>query len=111
LTDFDVKVARSASDVGHLKGSAETLVKEGQPVGGQFTVNAGEIVYVGHFGLDCGAEPFLWRQYLQDRQQFERYVGGFRAAFPFVEQVPVQYRLFSTSVFGKPFGLANPTVP
>ncbi len=110
LTGFDVKVARSAADVSHIKGSKDNLLKDGTPIGGTFTVGAGEAVYVGHFGLDCGAEPFLWRNYLESREDFERYVRGFREKFPFMKQVPTQYRLFSTQLFGRPFSLANPTV-
>ena len=78
LTAFDVKVARSVTDVVHIKGSKDNLVKDGKPVGGTFTVNPGEIVYIGHFGLDCGAEPFLWRTYIDGRMDFEKYIGGFR---------------------------------
>ena len=110
LTAFDVKVARSMTDVAHIKGSKDNLIKDGKPVGGTFTVNPGEIVYVGHFGLDCGAEPFLWRNYIQSREDFERYVAGFREKYPFAKQVPVQYRLFSTDIFGRPFTLKDPTV-
>lgn len=110
LTAFDVKVARSVSDVAHIKGSKDTLIKDGKPVGGTFTVNPGEIVYVGHFGLDCGAEPFLWRNYIEGRDDFEKYIDGFREKFPFVKHVPVQYRLFSTQLFGNPYTLKDPTV-
>lgn len=110
LTGFDVKVARSAVDVSHIKASKDHLLKDGKPTGGTFTVGAGEAVYVGHFGLDCGAEPFLWRNYLESREDFEKYVRGFREKFPFMKPVPVQYRLFSTQLFGRPFSLPNPTV-
>lgn len=110
LTAFDVKIARSATDVSHIVGSKENLIKDGKPVGGTFMVNPGEIVYVGHFGLDCGAEPFLWRNYIESREDFEKYISGFRKKFPFVKQVPAQYRLFSTEVFGRPFALKDPTV-
>ncbi len=110
LTAFDVKVARSVSDVSHIKGSKDNLIKDGKPVGGTFTVNPGEVVYVGHFGLDCGAEPFLWRIYIDGQDDFEKYVGGFRQKFPFMKQVPVQYRLFSTQLFGHPFALKEPTI-
>ena len=110
LTAFDVKVARSVSDVAHIKGSKDNLIKEGKPVGGTFTVNPGEIVYVGHFGLDCGAEPFLWRYYIDDRSEFESYIDGFREKFPFVKDVPVQFRLVSTKMLGNPYVLDNPTV-
>jgi hypothetical protein len=110
LTAFDVKVARSVSDVAHIKGSKDNLIKDGKPVGGTFTVNPGEIVYVGHFGLDCGAEPFLWRSYIDGQESFEKYIGGFRQKFPFLKQVPAQYRLFSTRFFGNLFVLKEPTV-
>jgi hypothetical protein len=110
LTGFDVKLARSVSDVAHIKGSKDDLVQDGKPVGGIFTVNPGEIVYIGHFGLDCGAEPFLWRTYIDERRDFERYVDGFRNKFPFVKHVPVQFRLFSTQLFGNPYALTDPTV-
>lgn len=110
LTDFDVKIARSVSDVAHIKGSKDNLIKDGKPVGGTFTVNPGEIVYVGHFGLDCGAEPFLWRNYIEGREDFERYVDGFREKFSFVKHVPVQYRLFSTKLFGNPYTLKESTI-
>jgi hypothetical protein len=110
LTSFDVKVARSRTDVVHIKGSKDNLIKEGKPLGGSFAVNSGEIVYVGHFGLDCGAEPFLWRYYIDGREDFERYVEGFRQKYPFVKKVPVQYRLFSTQMFGNPFSLQISTV-
>lgn len=110
LTAFDVKIARSNTDVAHIKGSKENLVKDGKPVGGSFSVNPGEIVYVGHFGLDCGAEPFLWRYYIEGREEFEKYINGFRQKYPFVKNVPVQFRLFSTQTLGNPFSLQDPTV-
>jgi hypothetical protein len=110
LTAFDVKIARSQTDVAHIKGSKNNLIKDGHPVGGSFAVNPGEIVYVGHFGLDCAAEPFLWRYYIDGRGEFESYVAGFRKKFPFVKAVPVHYRLFSTRLLGNPYSLQDPTV-
>jgi hypothetical protein len=110
LTGFDVKVARSVSDVAHILGTRENLIKDGKPTGGTFTVNSGEVVYVGHFGLDCGAEPFLWRSYVDGQSEFERYIDGFRSKFPFAKQLPAHYRLFSTELFGRPFTLKEPIV-
>jgi len=110
LTAFDVKVARSATDVMHIKGTKDNLIKEGKSIGGVFTVNPGEIVYIGHFGLDCGAEPFLWRYYVDGRSEFENYVNGFRKKYPFVKDVPVQFRLFSTKILGRQYKLDKPTV-
>jgi len=110
LSAFDVKVASSKTDIAHIKGSKDNLIKDGKPLGGSFTVNPGEIVYIGHFGLDCGAEPFLWRYYIDGRKEFERYIKGFRQKYPFVKKVPVHFRLFSTQMFGNPFSLQEPTV-
>lgn len=110
LTAFDVKVARSKVDVAHINGSKDSLIKDGKSMGGTFTVNPGEVVYVGHFGLDCDAEPFLWRSYIDGRAAFEGYIGGFRKKFPFTKQVPAHYRLFSTSLFGGTFILKDPIV-
>jgi hypothetical protein len=110
LTAFDVKVARSTRDIMHIKGTNENLIKEGKSIGGTFNVNPGEIVYIGHFGLDCGAEPFLWRYYIDGRSEFESYIDGFRQKYPFVKNVPVQFRLFSTKMFGNPYALDKPTI-
>jgi hypothetical protein len=110
LAGFDVKIARSVSDVAHIIGSKDNLIKDGKPLGGSFTVNPGEIVYIGHFGLDCGAEPFLWRYYIDGREEFEKYIEGFRQKYPFVKSVPVQFRLFSTQLLGNPFSLQDTTV-
>ena len=110
LTAFDVKVARSTADVMHIKGTKDNLIKEGKPVGGIFTVKPGEIVYIGHFGLECSAEPFLWRYYIDGRSEFESYIDGFRKKYPFVKDIPVQFRLFSTKVLGNPYALDEPTV-
>ena len=110
LTAFDVKIARSMTDVAHIKGTEAYLIKDGKPEGGSFTVNPGEIVYIGHFGLDCGAEPFLWRYYIDGKVEFEKYITGFREKYPFAKQVPVQYRLFSTHLLGNQFSLQETTV-
>jgi len=110
LTAFDVKVARSMTDVVHINGSKDNLIKDSNPIGGSFTVQPGEIVYIGHFGLDCGAEPFLWRYFIDGREQFEKYTAGFREKYPFVKEIPVQFRLFSTKMFGGSYSLQNPTV-
>jgi hypothetical protein len=98
-------VARSSSDVVHLKGDAANLIKDKKSIGGTFTVAPGEIVYIGHFGLDCAKEPFLWRYYIEGRKDFDRYVAGFRKEFPFVQNKPVQFRLFSTIMFGQAYSL------
>ena len=110
LTAFDVKVARSATDVGHIKGDELNLLKDGKPLGGSFTVAPDKVTYIGHFGLDCGAEPFLWRYYLESRQEFERWIADLRNKFPFTGRLPAEFKLFETRAFGNPFALPGASV-
>ena len=110
LTDFDVKAARSETDILHIKSSKSSLNRKGKSIWGSFTVHPGEIVYIGHFGLDCGAEPFLWRYYIDGRSEFVSYIDGFRQKYRFLEDVPVQFRLFSTNTLGNPYAIDQPTV-
>lgn len=109
LTGFDVKVARSVRDVGHLKGDESNLLNDGKPTAGSFAVGAGEMVYIGHFGLDCGAEPFLWRYHLENRGEFDRWVSQFRDKYPFASDLKSQFRLFATTTLGNPFSPEGPT--
>jgi len=110
LSGYDVKAAHSKTDVGHFHATTADLIKDGKPLGGTFSVSPGEIVYIGHFGLDCKFNPIPWRYYVEGRDEFERYVSGFRKKFPFAKDTPVQYRLFSTKMLGEEYGLENPTV-
>jgi hypothetical protein len=105
LSKFDVKLARSVSDVGHLIGSEAQLFEEGRPVGGTFSVAGGEIVYIGHFGLDCAEDPIPWRYYVEGHEEFRRYVEAFRERYPYIKDKPVRYGLFSTQMFGEEYSL------
>jgi hypothetical protein len=107
LSEFDVKVAASVTEIGHAHGDRSTLIKDGKAVGGSFSVAPGEIVYIGHFGVDCAGEPILWRTYVEGRQEFDRYVLGFHKRFPFTKDTPVMFRLFATDIFGKPYDLTD----
>lgn len=109
LTGFDVKVAHSVKEIAHFRGSRNNLIKGGEPVGGSFKVAAGEIVYLGHFGVNCEAAPFFWRFYLRSRKDFEEYVEEFRKTYAFVKDVPVLFRLLSTRMFGLPVTLDEAT--
>jgi hypothetical protein len=112
LSEFDVKVAASVTEIGHAHGDRSTLIKDGKAMGGSFSVAPGEIVYIGHFGVDCGGEPMLWRTYVEGRGEFDRYVLGFHKRFPFTKDTPVVFRLFATDVFGKPYDLTDvPAAP
>ena len=105
ISAFDVKVAKSSSDVGHLIGDESKLFKEGNPIGGTFTVGAAEVVYIGHFGLDCSKEPIPWRYYVESKSEFQSYIAGFHKTFPYVKDSEVTFRLFSTTIYGQPFSL------
>jgi hypothetical protein len=96
-------------DVGHLQGNESNMIKDGKPTGGTFTAKADEVVHIGHFGLDCGAEPFLWRYYLESQQEFEGWVSQFEDKFPFAKAVPAKFRLFETTTLGNPFSLPEST--
>jgi len=101
LTGFDIKVAKSKSDVSHIKAKNKDLFENGRPVGGTFKVNAGEIVYIGDFGLDCiGNKPIPWRYYIQ-KEDFESYVTGFKERYKFIGDKQIIYRLFQTDKFGQ----------
>jgi len=100
LSGFDVKIAKSVKEVGHLKAGINELFENGKPTGGTFKVNPGEIVYIGEFGLDCVYEPIPWRYYIEEKD-FERYIKGFRKEYKFVGDKQVMYRLFQTNKFGQ----------
>lgn len=105
LGGFRFKVTRSAADIQVAEPGPAELIVDGKPVAGSFTVAPGETVYVGHFGVDCDGEPTPWRFYIDGRAAFEEYVAGFRKQFPFMQEVPVTFRLFETSTLGNPYEL------
>lgn len=91
LTEYDIKIGKSSTRVNHIKGRGE----------GTFKVNAGEIVYIGDFGLDCaGGEPIPWRYYIE-KGDFDNYIVGFKKKYKFIGNKQVVYRLFRTNKFGQ----------
>lgn len=101
LSGYEIKAARSVRDVGRIKADEAMLTRDGrQP--GSFRVGAGEIVYIGGFGLDCTYEPMPWRYYLESRKAFEETVAGFRSTYPFTADTPVRYRLFESELIAQP---------
>jgi hypothetical protein len=105
LSGFRFKVAASRSDVKVVDVDSSKLIVDGKPVAGSFALAAGEVVYIGHFGVDCHGEPTPWRFYIDGNQEFARYVDGFHKRFPFAKDVAVTYRLFKTEHFGQPYDL------
>lgn len=101
LSAYEIKVARSVRDVGRLAAGSEDFARTGLSPG-RFRVGAGELVYIGSFGLDCAREPIPWRYYLPDAAAFDEAVDAFHRHFPFTRDTPVRYRLFESDLFGQP---------
>jgi len=78
------------------------LIPDGEPLGGGFSVRAGEIVYLGNFWLDCHVVPKLWRYYT-GHKDFEWKLEQYKTKYPYVDFKDTKYRLFETSVFGNEF--------
>jgi len=91
LTEFRIKVARSQNEVGYLRAGRSDLVVDDVYNGGLLKVAAGEVVYVGHFGLDCTNSPMPWRYYLQGDDAFDEYVAALRKKFKFLKGVNIDY--------------------
>lgn len=103
---INIKVARSMKDVGYVTASRSNLIHKAEEAkGGTFSVRAGEVVYIGHFGLDCAYGPTLWRYYSEDRESFEGLVRDYGSYFPYLSLENVSYRLFDTKEFGREYTL------
>jgi hypothetical protein len=105
LATFTIKVASSVTSSKTLSVSRERLYEGGKPIGGTFTVKAGELVYIGHFGLDCYKEPTVWRYYMEGREGFDHYKQVIKAQYPFLDVRNMQFRLFQTAHLGRDYVL------
>ena len=105
LVGLHIKAANSMSDVRLAKVGRDRLIKDGRPDGGSFVVAPGEVIYIGHFYLDCYKEPTLWRYYPEDREAFNAYLSSVTKQHPELDALKVQFRLFKTTYFGRDFEL------
>lgn len=105
LSRLEIKVAKSVSDVGFFRAPRSVFLKDGQSLGGSFTVVAGEVVYIGHFYLDCYRQPTMWRYYPDGREGFNGYLNSLKKAYPALETEKVVFRLFQTKEFGQDYQL------
>jgi hypothetical protein len=115
LANYVVKIALSSSSVGYGGKTRSKLYHDDtvppsisqtyKPIGGTFDVKAGEVVYIGHFGVDCYREPIIWRYYVEDRDGFEAFRKTIKAQYPYLDVNAMQYRLFKTSTFGSDYSL------
>jgi hypothetical protein len=103
LSYIKIKVARSMSEVAYLTAERSSLIQNHLPVAGTFNVQAGEVVYIGHFGLDCVNQPMLWRFYKEDKQSFKEFQDALNVYIPYLDDAT--FRLFETSHFGYDFSL------
>lgn len=99
LTGFDIKMADLSQNVRHLEADKDNLINNGNYIGGTFDVNPGEVVYIGHFGLDCLETPIFWRYYIE-KDDFEKYVDQIKQKYKFLFDKEIAYRLFQTTKFG-----------
>ena len=105
LATFAIKVASSATDVKIASVGRARLFEGGKPIGGTFNVKAGELVYIGHFGLDCYKEPTIWRYYPEGREGFDNYKQVIKKQYPYLDVENMQFRLFKTSILGRDYVL------
>lgn len=105
LTAYKLKAVKSLSQVGFFSGDRASLVVDGKSKAGSFTVSAGEVVYIGHFALDCAQAPMPWRYYPEERQDFEKYLEKIQSEFPGLPTKDAKFRLFETSIMGNSFTL------
>ncbi len=107
LVGYSIKVNGYEGDIFKLKANESRLMDNGVPIGGTFSVKKKEAVYIGSFGLDCYKQPIPWRYYLEDRENFNSFIKGFKEKYPFIKDISVVYRLFKTSNFGTDFSLGK----
>jgi hypothetical protein len=107
LTGFDMKVARSVSDIAHWVAKRSELWKDGKALGGTFKVAPGETVYIGNFFLDCYQQPQPWRYYTDGAANFKAHLAQYKDKYPFLntDTDNVAYRLFDTTSLGRPYEL------
>jgi len=100
-----IHVARSLSRTGNFAGDRKSLFQDGRSKVGSFKIGAGEIVYVGHFAVDCMQAPMPWRYYPETRDDFEQYLSKVKQQYPDLDTAKVVFRLFETTMIGKPYTL------
>lgn len=106
LSGYSIKVAQSVSKISFINSNRSELIVEGKARGGSFRVGADEVIYIGHFYLDCaGKHPILWRYYADDWASFRNNMIEVKKEYPFIETENIQYRLFQTEIFGRPHDL------
>jgi hypothetical protein len=105
LSNFKIKVATSVSKIDYWIANRTHLIKDGKPLAGKFTVAAGEVIYIGNFGLDCFHGPTLWRYYTEGQDGFNKQLADYQSKYPFLDLTKTKFRLFETTTIGRPYEL------
>jgi hypothetical protein len=105
MTRIAIRVTKSQSEIGEISLDKSHLLRDGVARAGTFTVNPGEIVYIGNFKVDCAPPMTLWRYYTEGRENFAKHVLEYKREFPFLDVERIQYRLFETTTIGRPYEL------
>ena len=105
FSSYKIKVAKSISQVGYYSGDRSTLMVDGKSKAGGFSVGTGEVIYIGHFALDCASAPMPWRYYPEDKAAFLKYLEAVAREYPGLPTQQAKFRLFETTLMGNPFRL------
>jgi hypothetical protein len=105
LSGSDLLVRKMGEKEDQLRTARTALIVGDQSLGGTFTAQAGEQVYIGNFWIDCKYSPIAWRYYTEGQDSFNKHLSLFMQDYPFLELQNVQYRLFNTEQFGLPYQL------
>lgn len=100
LSSYEIEAAYSLSDIDRFASRRSDLIQNDRALGGTFNVQAGEIVYIGHFFIDCRKNPRLWRYYTEDKSAFDFHMKSVKRKYPFLDVGNAKYRLFRTKAFG-----------
>lgn len=74
LSYFNIKVAKSVSDISYFTAERSQLIKNSKPVGQTFNVGKGETAYIGNFWIACSNPSLLWRYYTPAGNSFKNHL-------------------------------------
>lgn len=105
FSGWAVKVAKSTSEVGYFKAKRSDLINGNAYIGGSFTVEDGEVIFIGSFFLDCYQSPIPWRYYPDGKKSFEAQKDRMTKKFKFIDKDTIKFRLLNTTNFGQNYQL------
>jgi hypothetical protein len=105
LSGTELMVSKMGQKDDYLRTSKSQLIVDNRSLGGTFTAQAGEPVYIGNFWIDCKYSPIVWRLYTEGENSFNQHLQLFKQDYPFIDLSNVQYRLFQTTQFGLDYQL------